>query len=162
MMVISRLLVAIFSGFSGFQRKMDHTEFLHFDVTGKVIGAVHRVYGKLGGGLPRDLYQNALTHDLTQNNSQVSRSHAIAVSYDDAVVGEWPADLLVDERVIIVVTADKHFDSALEMTLLNILKASEFEVGIVVNFGDKLEFRRKVCSNTFKGRKSSSDAAIDI
>ena len=142
------------SGFSEFQRKMDQSEFLHFDVTGKVIGAVHRVYGKLGAGLPRDFYQNALTHDLVQNNSHVSQSHPIAVSYDDAVIGEWRADLLVDERVIIVVTAHKQFDSLLEITLLNVLKGSEFEVGVIVNFGNKLEFRRKVHGKNGKVRQS--------
>ena len=135
---------------------MDQSEFLHFDVTGRVIGAFHRVYGKLGAGLPRDFYQNALAHDLTQNNSQVSLNHPVAINYEEAVVGEWRADLLVDERVIIVVTSGNHFDPSTETQLLNILKASEFEVGIIVNFGDKLEFRRKVCSNNSETRSLRS------
>ena len=133
---------------------MDQPEFLHFDVTGKVIGAFHRVYSKLGAGLPRDFYQNAVAHDLTRNDSQVLLGHAIAVTYDDAVVGEWRADLLVDERVIVVVTSEKQFDALAETRLLNVLKASQFEVGIIVNFGDKLEFRRKVCSNNTEARKT--------
>jgi GxxExxY protein len=135
---------------------MDQSEFLHFDVTGKVIGAFHRVYGKLGAGLPRDFYQNALARDLTQNNSLVSLSHPIAVTYDDAVVGELCADLLVDERVIVVVTSENQFDAISETRLLNVLRASEFEVGIIVNFGDKLEFRRKVCSNNNEARRARS------
>jgi GxxExxY protein len=112
---------------------MDQSDFLHFDITGKVIGALQRVYGKLGAGLPRDFYQNALTHDLTQNNSQVSQSHPIDVSYDDAVVGELRADLLVDELVMILIASYKPF-----------------------NFGDKLDFRRKICSNGNKARKMRS------
>jgi GxxExxY protein len=135
---------------------MDQSEFLHFGVTGKVIGALHRVFSKLGAGLPRDFYQNALAHDLTQNSSQVSPGHPVAVRYEQAAVGEWLADLLVDERVIIVITAEKHFDSSAETRLLNVLRASEFEVGIIANFGDKLEFRRKVCSNSTEDRKARS------
>ena len=135
---------------------MDQSEFLHFDVTGKVIGALQRVYSKLGAGLPRDLYQNALAHELAQNNSQVNVGHPIAVSYDETVVGEWCADLLVDERVILVVTSEKRIDPQAETRLLNVLKASEFEVGIVANFGDKLEFRRKVSSNNGDSRKAQS------
>ena len=135
---------------------MDQSEFLHFDVTGKVIAALRRVYGKLGAGLPGDFYKNAIAHELTQNNSQVSLSHPVAVTYDDAVVGEWRADLLVDERVIVVVTSEKQFDALSETRLLNVLKASEFEVGIIVNFGDKLEFRRKVCSNNHEARRAQS------
>src|ERR1700752_537124 len=98
---------------------MDQSEFLHFDVTRKVIGAVHRVYGKLGAGSPRDIYQNALAHDLTQNNSQVSLGHPVAVTYDNAVVGNWHVDLLVDERVIVVLTSETQFDPLAETRLLN-------------------------------------------
>jgi GxxExxY protein len=126
---------------------MEQAGFLHFDITGKIIGAIHRVYGKLGAGFPREFYENALTHELTRKHSRVARHHPVALSYDDTVVGEWHADLLVDERVIILITADKTLDALLEARLLNVLKASEFEVGVVVNFGDKLEFRRKVHSN---------------
>src|SRR5689334_9822810 len=119
---------------------MDQSEFLHFDVTGKVINAIHRVYSKLGAGLPCEFYRNALTLDLSHNDSRVSQSYPIALSYNDAVIGEWCADLLVDGSVIIIVTADKAFDSVTETKLLNVLKSSEFEVGVVVNFGNKLEF----------------------
>ena len=134
---------------------MEKSEFLHFDVTGKIIGAIHRVYGKLGSGFPREFYENALAHELTTKESRVSRRHQIALTYDDTVVGEWCADLLVDENVIIIVAAEKRLDSALESTLLNVLKASEFEVGVVVNFGEKIEFRRKVYSNGLRVRKLS-------
>src|SRR5437870_4736496 len=119
---------------------MDQSEFLHFDVTGKVIGALNRVYSKLGAGLPRDLYQSAVARELANNESEVALSHPVTVSYDDAVVSEWLADLLVDRRVIVVVTSETRMDPAAETRLLNVLKASEFEVGIIANFGDKLEF----------------------
>ena len=135
---------------------MEQSEFLHFDITGKIIGALHRVHGKLGAGFPRELYESALTHELTLQQSQVSRHHLVALSYDNFVVGEWCADLLVDRSVIIVVTADKSLDAGLESTLLSILKASEFEVGVVVNFGQKLEFRRKVHSNNIGIRQAHS------
>jgi GxxExxY protein len=139
---------------------MDQPEFLHFDLTGKIIGAVHRVYGKLGAGFPGEFYANALSHELTQNHSRVSRRHPIALSYEDTIVGEWCADLLVDERVIIVITAQKSLEASSESTLLNVLRASEFEVGVVVNFGEKLEFRRKVHSKGTRVRRVESGSGL--
>jgi GxxExxY protein len=135
---------------------MEQSEFLHFDVTSKIIGASYRVHGKLGTGFPRDFYENALSHELTQQDSRVSRHHPVVLSYEDVAVGEWFADLLVNESVIIIVAADKSFNAALEATLLKVLKASEFEVGVVVNFGEKLEFRRKVHSNGAGVRRAKS------
>lgn len=124
---------------------MEQSEFLHFDVTGKIIGAVHRVYSKLGTGFPREFYQNALNHELTKD-AQVSCNHPVVMSYDAAVVGEWRADLLVDDKVIVIIAADETLNGSLDATLLNVLKASRFEVGFVVNFGRKLEFHRRVHS----------------
>jgi hypothetical protein len=92
------LPVRISAASAKFQQEMDQPEFLHFDVTGKIIGAVHRVYEELGSGFPRDFYQNALTRALVQNNSDFSAGHPIAVSYDNAVVGEWRANLLVETK----------------------------------------------------------------
>jgi GxxExxY protein len=135
---------------------MIQSEFLHFDVTSKVIGASYRVHCKLGAGFPRDLYENALTQELIQRDSRVSRCHPVALSYDNAVIGEWCADLLIDDRVIIVVTAEKSFNTAQETTLLNVLRASAFEVGVVVNFGEKLDFRRKVHSKCVPARRRKS------
>ena len=125
---------------------MDQSEFLHFDVTGKIIGALYRVYGKLGAGFPREFYQNALTHELTKD-AQVASHYPVVMSYESAIVGEWRADLVVDHKVIVTIAADERLNSGLETTLLNVLKASEFEVGVVVNFGKKLEFRRRVHSH---------------
>ena len=129
---------------------MGHSEFLHFDITEKIIGAVHRVYGKLGTGFPREFYQTALTHELTQKKSSVARNRPVVMRYNDAVIGEWLADLVVDATVIVVVTADESLDSRGETVLLKVLKASEFEVAVAVNFGQKLEVRRKVHSNSNK------------
>ncbi len=138
---------------------MDHSEFLHFDLTGKIIGAVHRVHGKLGAGFPREFYVNALAHELTQKQFRISRGHPIALSYEDTVVGEWCADLVVDETVIIVITAEKILNGVSELTLLNVLRASQFEVGVVVNFGEKLQFRRKVHSKGTRVRRAQSGSA---
>ena len=144
------------TAFSASFSEMEQSEFLHFDVTSKIIGASYRVHGKLGAGFPHDFYENALSHELAQKDSRVSRRHPVVLSYEDAVIGEWCADLLVDETVIIMVAAEKSLNGALETTLLNVLKASEFEVGVVVNFGEKLEFRRKVHSNGVPVRRMKS------
>ena len=128
---------------------------LHGGLTYRIIGAAHRVYEKLGAGFSREIYENALAYELTERNSRVLRSYPIAVKYGEAVVGEWRADLLVDESVIIVITADRTLDGVRETTLLSVLKCSKFEVGVVVNFGESVEVRRKVCGKPERIRSAS-------
>ena len=76
--------------------------------------------------------------------SRVSRNHPITLSYEDLVGGDCCANLVVDECVVIIAPADKTLDAVVEMSLLRVWKSSEFEVGVLVNFGEKLEFRREV------------------
>ena len=133
----------------------DPEQFLHFDLTGQILRAVRRVYAKLGTGFAESLYQNALASELSKAEIHVEQQSPIQVKYDDKVIGECRADLLVGDRVLVHVKAANAINPADENQLVNRLRACQIEVGILVNFGNQLEFRRKVFSNSRKMRSAN-------
>ncbi len=120
---------------------------IHGETTEAVLGEFYRVYNTLGYGFLEKVYENALAHALRQTGLQVETQFPISVHFDSQVVGEYFADLLVNRSVIIEIkTADKIVE-AHESQLLNYLKATEIEIGLLLNFGPTPEFKRKAMSN---------------
>ncbi len=108
---------------------------IHGETTEAVLGEFFRVYNTLGYGFLEKVYENALAHALRQTELQVETQFPISVYFDGQVVGEYFADILVNRSVIIEIkTADKLIE-AHEAQLLNYLKATEIEVGLLLNFG---------------------------
>ena len=99
----------------------------------------------MGSGFLEKVYENALTLELRKNGLKVKQQHSIKVRYDGAVVGEFAADLLVEEQVIIELKAAKALDDIHRAQCLNYLKATGLSVCLLVNFGKpKAEIRRIV------------------
>ena len=121
------------------------------DLTKKIIGAFFKVYNKLGYGFSEKVYENALALALRKLGLRVEQQKPIVVYYDDQVVGEYFADIVVNEIVVIELKAVRKFLEAHEAQLLNYLKATTIEVGLLLNFGPKAEFQRKVYDNDRKG-----------
>ena len=121
------------------------------DLTKKIIGAFFKVYNKLGYGFSEKVYENALALELGKLGLRVEQQKPIVVYYDDQVVGEYFADIVVNGIVIIELKAVRKFLEAHEAQLLNYLKATTVEVGLLLNFGPKAEFKRKVYDNDRKG-----------
>jgi len=121
------------------------------DLTEKIIGAFFKVYNKLGYGFSEKVYENALALELRKLGLRVEQQKPIVVYYDDQVVGEYFADIVVNGIVIIELKAVRKFLEAHEAQLLNYLKATTVEVGLLLNFGPKAEFKRKVYDNDRKG-----------
>lgn len=97
------------------------------------------------------MYENALAIALEVAGFEVSQQHQIIVYYQGQEVGEYYADLLVDNLIIVEIKASRQLVEDNEAQLLNYLKATIFEVGLLLNFGIKPEFRRKVYTNQRKG-----------
>ena len=123
----------------------------HTDVTGKVIQAFFTVYNGLGYGFSEKVYENSLVLELTKLGLQVEPQKRIAVYYDGEVVGEYFADIVVEDVVIVELKAARQLLRDHEAQLLNYLKATTIEVGLLLNFGPKAEFKRKVYDNERKG-----------
>lgn len=124
-----------------------HENLLHGDLTEKIISAFYRVYNILGYGFLEKVYENALVYELVNMNLSVEQQRKIDVYYGNAVVGIYYADLCVNNLVIIELKAAETILEEHDCQLLNYLKATEIEVGLLLNFGKQPAVRRKVYSN---------------
>jgi GxxExxY protein len=122
----------------------------HGDITDKIIKVFYKVYNTLGYGFLEKVYENALVLELRQMGLQVSQQYKIKVYYNGNLIGDYFADIVVENVVIIEIKVADNLCDAHEAQLLNYLKATEVEVGLLLNFGPEPQFRRKVFSNTNK------------
>lgn len=123
---------------------------LHKQLTNKIIAAFYKVYNTLGYGFLEKVYENALAHELRQQGLDVRQQMPIKVYYDGQVVGEYVADLCVEGCVIVEIKAAESLCPEHEAQLLNYLRATEIEVGLLCNFGPQPVFARKILTNDRK------------
>jgi GxxExxY protein len=129
---------------------MAQQDLLQGDLTDQIIKAIYHVYNTHGYGFLEKVYEKAMLLTLEKWGVPAQAQFPIKVFFEGQQVGEYFADLLIDWRVIIELKAVQHLDSAHEAQLLNYLKATDIEVGLLLNFGAKPEFRRKIFSNSRK------------
>jgi GxxExxY protein len=123
---------------------------LHADVTDVVLKGFYEVYNELGGGFLESVYHKAFAIALRQAGLAVSTQVAVPVHFRGAVVGDFIADLTVNDRVLLELKAVSSLDKAHEGQLLNYLRATDFETGLLPNFGPRPEFKRFVLMNKNK------------
>ena len=121
-----------------------HAELLHGDITGEIIAAFYAVYNELGFGFLEAVYVRALAIELFQRRMQVAREVPVTVHYKGVTVGTYRADLLVADTVVVEAKAGEHATEADRIQLLNYLRASGKEVGLLLNFGPKAILRRVI------------------
>jgi GxxExxY protein len=126
----------------------------HADITGKVIGAFFKVYNTLGYGFNEKVYENALAIELRKAGLKAVKQQEIVVYYDGENVGDYRTDIVVNDVVIVELKAARELAEEHEAQLLNYLKATTIEVGLLLNFGVKAEHKRKVYDNDRKGSLS--------
>ena len=110
----------------------------------------YRIYNDLGYGFLERVYQNALYFALIDEGLKCEAEKPIKVYFDGRVVGDYRADILVEDCVILELKAVDEFNPAFDSQLINYLKATDIEVGYVLNFGKKPKYSRKVYSNSRK------------
>lgn len=128
-----------------------HIDLKHKEVTDKILHAFFKVvYPQLGYGFLEKVYENALLIALQSMRLQVQQQEKITVYFQGQVVGEYYADLLVENAVLVELKAASRIMGEHEAQLLNYLRATPYEVGLLLNFGPKPDFRRKVFDNERK------------
>jgi GxxExxY protein len=125
----------------------DPTEGKEKELTEKIIGIFYKVFNALGYGFLEKVYENAMIIELERERVPVISQAPIKVSCEGKVVGEYFADMLVDGKVIVEIKAGKSLAQEHEAQLLNYLKATDAEVGLLLNFGPKPQVKRKVFDN---------------
>lgn len=122
-------------------------EFKHKDITDNIIKAFYNVYNTLGYGFLEKVYENALFMELSEMGVHTVKQFPIEVYYKDKKIGQYFADLIVEDKVIIELKAAEAICKEHEFQLINYLKATEIEIGLLLNFGKKPQFKRKIFSN---------------
>jgi GxxExxY protein len=115
---------------------------LHAEITEKVIGVFFEVYNELGGGFLESVYHESLRIALVQAGLRVTVEVPVPVYFRGEVVGNFRADVVVNDCVLLELKAVSGFDAAHDGQVLHYLRATRFEVGLLLNFGPKPQFRR--------------------
>ncbi len=124
------------------QRNRDKHGFKHGEITQKIIGVFFDVYNELGHGFLESVYEKSLELALNSTGLKVCRQIEIPVMFRGHAVGDFSADMLVENCVLLELKAARALDSSHEAQLLNYLRATDIEVGLLLNFGLKAEFKR--------------------
>lgn len=127
----------------------------HKHLTERIIKAFFSVYNNLGYGFLEKVYENALMIELERESLSALQQARIEVVYEGKIVGEYFADILVEENVIVEIKSTRKLGPEHEAQLLNYLKATNIEVGLLFNFGPEAEIKRKVLDNPRKHPSTS-------
>jgi GxxExxY protein len=117
--------------------------FPHKELTKQIIGAAFEVHKELGYGFLEKVYERALQVELLQRGVKSETQKPIKVKYKGVIVGDYVADLLVDDKVLVELKAEERYNKQHEAQLLNELKATGIKIGLLINFGKEgCEFKR--------------------
>ena len=116
----------------------------HEELTGTIINSAYAVHTTLGFGFLESVYQNALIIELKKAGLEAEKEQPIRVIYDGKVVGDYIADIIVEKCVILELKSVKDLHPAHEAQLVNYLKATGIEVGLLINFGHSVKVKRKI------------------
>ena len=125
-------------------------EFLHKDLSSTIIKAFYNVYNQLGYGFLEKVYENSMMIELDKLGLDAVKQQPISVLYDNQKVGQYFADIIVEQSVILELKAEESLHPKHDAQLVNYLKATDIEVGLLLNFGSKPQFSRKVFTNKDK------------
>jgi len=126
----------------------------HSELTGKILGAFFELHKELGFGFSEKVYESALEVLLIELGLIVERQKDIFVYFHGKVIGEYKADMIINGVVLLELKSVEKLIDAYDAQLLNYLKATEIEVGLLLNFGRQAEFHRKIYDNPRKGSLS--------
>jgi len=116
----------------------------HAELTESIIGAAYAVHNALGYGFVEKVYENALRIELEEGGLTVEQQVPISVSYRGRPVGDYVADMVVDGKVIVETKAVSELAKEHEVQLVNYLKGTGTQVGLLINFGRSVEVRRRI------------------
>ncbi len=129
--------------------------YIHSEITDSIIKAFYNVYNKLGYGFLEKVYENGMMIELKRLGLNAEKQKQLKVFYDEFEIGEYYADIIVNDCVIVELKAAEAICPEHEAQLVNYLKATDIEVGLLLNFGKEPKFKRRVLTSEFKNHKKS-------
>jgi GxxExxY protein len=135
---------------------------LHYKLTEKIIKGFYTVYNTLGYGFLENVYENALLIELNKMGLETVQQKRIQVLYNGYVVGDYYADIIINDLIIIEVKAAEGLRDQHRNQLINYLKATDKEVGLLLNFGKIPEFKRVIFTNEKRDQTEPNQPNLDI
>ncbi|HOQ05121.1 MAG TPA: GxxExxY protein [Anaerohalosphaeraceae bacterium] len=118
-------------------------ELLYKDITDKILKSAFEVYNDLGYGFLEKVYENALLLALRENGALAEQQKTVPVYFKEKIIGEYFADILVENKIVIEIKTAESFSKAHFAQVLNYLKATKLRLGFLINFGPNgLEYKR--------------------
>jgi GxxExxY protein len=114
------------------------------ELTAKIIECAFKVHKNLGFGFLESVYRNALMIELSKAGLVTEMEKKLQVHYDGQIIGDFIADVIVENKIILELKCIKQINPVHEAQLVNYLKATGMEVGLLINFGEQVEIKRKV------------------
>jgi GxxExxY protein len=141
------------------QMYADQRGLKHAELTERLIGIFFSLYNEIGHGFLESVYEQAFSVVLAENRIFFERQIAIPVWFQAQKIGEFRADHLVERKVLIELKTGRDIDSAWEKQLLNYLRATDVEVGLLFNFGPTAQFKRYAFGNERKNPRNPRESA---
>jgi GxxExxY protein len=116
----------------------------HEELSKRIIAAAYAVHKELGYGFVEKVYKNAFSIELQENNIKSAIEVPLKVLYHDRIVGDYFADMIVEDKIIVEAKAVSELNSVHEVQLVNYLKATGLQVGLLINFGQSVQVKRRV------------------
>lgn len=127
--------------------------FPHQELTKSIIGIYYNVYNELGFGFLEKVYHKSLLIELKRNGYKIDSEKKVNVYYKNEIVGAYIPDIIINDSVIVELKCVEYLTDIHENQLLNYLKATDCEVGLILNFGKDPQFIRKIFTNDLKKKK---------
>jgi len=118
--------------------------YLYEDLTKKIIKCFYKVYDELGNGFLESVYEKSLMVEFKELGVKAVNQKSLDVFYKNKLVGDFKADVIIEDKIIIEIKAITKLTSQHEAQLINYLKATGIKLGLLVNFGEKLAFKRRI------------------
>lgn len=131
-------------------------ELLYKEITDKILKAFYTVYNELGFGFLEKVYENAMMIELKKLGLSCLKQQSLRVHYEGHIVGDYFADIIVENTIIIELKATEGIVEEHELQITNYLKATDKEIGLLLNFGKRPQFKRKIFSNDKKKIRKDS------
>lgn len=134
----------------------------HSELTDKIIKTFYEVYNELGHGFLESVYETAMMIAFEAKQISAENQVAAKVWFRDQKIGDFRADMIVEQKVILELKAVSGITEAHKAQLINYLRATEIEVGLILNFGERPQFKRLVFENSRKRNKGGDTSLIDV
>lgn len=139
----------------------EDSKLLFGELTQRIIGVFYDVFNELGHGFLESVYTEAVCMALRDEGLAVEREVKVPVYFRAKCIGEYRADIIVESKVLLELKAVRSLDSSHEAQLLHYLRSTNIEVGLLLNFGPKAQFKRAAFSNIRKNPRESAKSAAN-